>query len=187
MVNITLIPAAQIQKVRQANIDKYAKLALIADMCRANTLATVKRAGSGHLGTSFSSLDIVTFLYHAEMNTAALGVTHPDRDIFFSSKGHDVPALYAVLYSLGILPQEKFINLRRFGGTHGHPNLETVGIEANSGSLGMGISKGKGMAFAKKPSPNLSSIIIFFQMLGFIQMIIINQNWNDPLYSFFLN
>ena len=150
MVKITLIPAAQIQKVQQANIDKYAKLALIADMCRANTLATVKRAGSGHLGTSFSSLDIVTFLYHAELNTAALGVNHPDRDIFFSSKGHDVPALYAVLYSLGILPQEKFINLRRFGGTHGHPNLETVGIEANSGSLGMGISKGKGMAYAKK-------------------------------------
>ena len=150
MVKITLIPAAQIQKVQQANIDKYAKLALIADMCRANTLATVKRAGSGHLGTSFSSLDIVTFLYHAELNTAALGVNHPDRDIFFSSKGHDVPALYAVLYSLGILPQEKFINLRRFGGTHGHPNLETVGIEANSGSLGIGISKGKGMAYAKK-------------------------------------
>ncbi|MBI2363904.1 MAG: 1-deoxy-D-xylulose-5-phosphate synthase, partial [Deltaproteobacteria bacterium] len=118
-------------------------------MCRANTLATVKRAGSGHLGSSFSSLDIVTWLYCAEMNTSKLGIQHPDRDIYFSSKGHDVPGLYAVLFSLGLLPKEKFINLRRLGGTYGHPDVRTPGIEANSGSLGMGISKAKGMAQAK--------------------------------------
>jgi transketolase len=109
----------------------------------------VKRAGSGHLGSSFSSLDIVTWLYYSEMNTAALGIAHADRDIYFSSKGHDVPGLYAVLFSLGILPKEKFINLRRLGGTHGHPDVRTLGMEANTGSLGMGISKAKGMAKAK--------------------------------------
>src|SRR5215217_1909386 len=123
MVHISLIPLDEFRRIGSADVTRDLQLALIADMCRANTLATVKRAGSGHLGTSFSSLDIVTFIYHAEMNTAELGVNHPNRDIFFSSKGHDVPALYAVLYSLGILPEEKFINLRRFGGTHGHPNL----------------------------------------------------------------
>ncbi len=50
----------------------------------------------------------------------------------------------------GLLPKDKFINLRRLGGTHGHPDLNVPGIEANSGSLGMGISKAKGMAVAKK-------------------------------------
>ena len=77
-------------------------------MCSANTLATVKRAGSGHLGSSFSSLDIVTYLYHSEMNIAELGISHPDRDIYFSSKGHDVPGHYAVLHSLGLLSEERF-------------------------------------------------------------------------------
>ncbi len=117
---------------------QYERLALLADMCRANTLACVKRAGSGHLGSSFSSLDIVTWLYYSEMNTVELGIGHSDRDIYFSSKGHDVPGLYAVLFSLGILPKEKFINLRRLGGTFGHPDVRTPGIEANSGSLARG-------------------------------------------------
>lgn len=150
MVQIMLIPLAEFHRVRQAAMDRYDKLALLADMCRANALASVKRAGSGHLGSSFSSLDIVTMLYNAEMNTAELGITHPDRDVYFSSKGHDVPGLYAVLFSLGILSKEQFLSLRRLGGTCGHPDVGTPGIEANSGSLGMGISKARGMAFAKR-------------------------------------
>jgi transketolase len=149
MLEIRLIPEEEFQRVRAAAIDPFDKLALLADMCRANGLATVKRAGSGHLGSSFSSLDIVTFLYHSEMNLTELGINHPDRDIYFSSKGHDVPGHYAVLYSLGLIPKSTFINLRRLGGTHGHPDISVPGMEANSGSLGMGISKAKGMALAK--------------------------------------
>ena len=150
MIEIRLIPEKEFKRVRAANIDKYAKLHILADMCRANAIATVKRAGSGHLGSSFSSLDIVSALYFAEMNIAELGISHPDRDIYFSSKGHDVPGHYAVLYALGIISQEQFINLRHHGGTHGHPDVSIPGIEANSGSLGMGISKAKGMAWAKR-------------------------------------
>jgi len=150
MVQIMLIPVEEFQRVREAPMDKYDKLALLADMCRANALASVKRAGSGHLGSSFSAMDIVVWLYYEEMNTAKLGIKHPDRDIYFSSKGHDCPGLYAVLFSLGILPKDKFLGLRRLGGTCGHPDVSTPGIEANSGSLGMGISKAKGMAFAKR-------------------------------------
>ncbi|GMQ87910.1 MAG: transketolase [Gammaproteobacteria bacterium] len=150
MLNIRLIPANEFQRVRETPMDSHNRLQLISDMCCANTLATVKRAGSGHLGSSFSSLDIVVYLYHCEMNTVELGFAHPDRDIYFSSKGHDAPAYYAVLYSLGIIPKQQFINLRRLGGTHGHPDVGTTGIETNSGSLGMGISKAKGMVLAKK-------------------------------------
>ena len=69
-------------------------------------------------------------------------------DIFFSSKGHDAPALYAVLIGLGLLPEEKLHQLRRLGGLPGHPHVETPYIQANTGSLGMGISKAKGMALA---------------------------------------
>ena len=150
MIEIRLIPENEFQRVRAANIEKYARLALLSDMCAANALATVKRAGSGHLGSSFSSLDVVTYLYHFEMNIAELGVDHPDRDIYFSSKGHDVPGHYAVLHSIGLLSEERFQRLRRLDGTHGHPDVSIAGIEANSGSLGMGISKAKGMALAKK-------------------------------------
>jgi transketolase len=117
MLEIKLIPEKEFQRIRKTEIDRNDQLSLIADMCRANALATVKRAGSGHLGSSFSCLDIVTFLYHYK--------------------------------TLGIISEAQFINLRRIGGTHGHPDLSIPGIEANSGSLGMGISKAKGMAMAK--------------------------------------
>ena len=147
---IRLIPVEEFQRINQQPLARTDRLQLIADMCRANALATVKRAGSGHLGSSLSSLDIVTLLYFDEMNVARVGIDHPDRDIYFSSKGHDVPGHYAVLYALGLIPKERFINLRRLGGTHGHPDLSVPGMEANTGSLGMGISKAKGMAWAKR-------------------------------------
>ncbi|MGD9112177.1 MAG: transketolase, partial [Desulfobacterales bacterium] len=149
MIEIRLIPGNEFQRVRAASLPRFEKLRLLSDMCRANTLATVKRAGSGHLGSSFSSLDIVAALYFAEMNIGEKGINDPNRDIYFSSKGHDVPGHYAVLFALGIISKEQFINLRRLGGTHGHPDVSVPGIEANSGSLGMGISKAKGMAWAK--------------------------------------
>ncbi len=149
MVKINIIPAIEIQRAAGANINEMDKIRLIADMCRLNTLSTVKRAGSGHLGSSFSAMDIVCWLYYHELNVVKVGVDSPDRDVYFSSKGHDVPGLYSVLYALGILPEEKFINLRRLGGTYGHPDISLPGLEANSGSLGMGISKGKGIAFSK--------------------------------------
>ena len=125
-------------------------LSLVADMCRANALVVVKRAGSGHLGSSFSALDVVVQLLWRELNVAELGWDHPDRDVFFSSKGHDVPGLYAALHALGVIPAERLLRLRRLGGLDGHPDVGVPGIEANSGSLGMGLSKGRGMAWAKR-------------------------------------
>ena len=112
-------------------------------MCRANALVAVKRAGSGHLGSSFSALDIVVHLLWRELNVAELGWDHPDRDVFFSSKGHDVPGLYAALHALGVIPTERLLRLRRLGGLDGHPDLGIPGIEANSGSLGMGLFEGQ--------------------------------------------
>ncbi len=145
-----ILPRDAFIKVRKLPISNVLKLSLLADMNRANTIVEVKRAGSGHLGSSFSAMDIVTHLYYQEMNTLATGLENPDRDIYFSSKGHDVPGLYALLYSAGVLSAEKLMALRRLGGLDGHPDVGIPGIEANSGSLGMGISKGRGMAWAKK-------------------------------------
>src|SRR5262245_25735579 len=150
MPELSLIPRNELQRVAAADADRDARLALLGDMCRLNALVAVKRAGSGHLGSSFSAMDIVVHLLYEELNTRELGWEHPDRDVYFSSKGHDVPGLYAVLHSLGVIPAERLLRLRRLGGLDGHPDLGVPGIEANSGSLGMGISKGRGMAWAKR-------------------------------------
>ena len=149
-MRIQLIRRSEFERVWQSALEPHHKLSLIADMCRANTLAAVKRAGSGHLGSSFSAMDIVVWLYYAKLDVAQRGFDHPDRDIYFSSKGHDVPGQYSVLYSLGMLEESRFLRLRRLGGLDGHPDVGIPGIEANSGSLGMGTSKAKGMVWAKR-------------------------------------
>src|SRR5262245_7220257 len=113
MIDIPLVPVEEFRRVRQAALEPHKRLALIADMCRANALSAVKRAGSGHLGSSFSAMDMVVWLYQEKMNTLQTGFDSPDRDIYFSSKGHDVPGLYAVLFSLGVISEERFLQLRR--------------------------------------------------------------------------
>ena len=147
---LELIPPDEFGRVAARGNDPDAQLALLADMCRFNALTAVKRAGSGHLGSTFSSLDIVAHLLWEELNVVELGFDSPDRDVFFSSKGHDVPGLYAALNALGVIPAERLLRLRRLGGLDGHPDVGVPGIEANSGSLGMGISKARGIAWAKR-------------------------------------
>jgi transketolase len=163
---LRLIPRREFER---ANSD----LSLLADMCRANALVAVKRAGSGHLGSSFSALDIVAHLLWRELNVAELGWDSPDRDIFFSSKGHDVPGLYAALHALGVIPTERLLGLRRLGGLDGHPDIGVPGIEANSGSLGMGLSKGRGLAWAKRQLGR-KGIVVVMTGDGELQE---GQNW----------
>lgn len=150
MAELKLIPRSEFERVRMADAPRDDRLTLLGDMARANALTAVKRAGSGHLGSSFSAMDVVVHLFEEELSTAQLGWDHPDRDVYFSSKGHDVPGLYAVLHSFGVIPTERLLRLRRLGGLDGHPDVGVPGIEANSGSLGMGISKGRGIAWAKR-------------------------------------
>lgn len=119
-----------------------ARTRLFAQLARFNTLYMIARAGSGHVGSSFSSLDILSWLYLNELEFP--------RDRYFSSKGHDSPALYAVHTALGVLPFEQIHALRRLDGLPGHPVVETPGCPVNAGPLGMGISKAKGFVFADR-------------------------------------
>ena len=119
----------------------FSQVEIYANMARLNALYMIANAGSGHIGSSFSSMDIVTYLYLKDMK---------DQDVYFSSKGHDAPGLYAVLTALGVLPFDNIHLLRRLKGLPGHPDVNVPGMISNTGSLGMGISKAKGMAFANK-------------------------------------
>jgi transketolase len=141
MIDLQYVPQEEFARVRALDVAPAAKAAAFADMCRINTLYMITRAGSGHIGTSFSCLDLVSWLYLYELKP---------EDVFFSSKGHDAPAIYAVLTALGRLPFEKIHELRRLNGLPGHPDVSTPCIEANTGSLGMGISKAKGMLLANR-------------------------------------
>lgn len=160
MLTISFIAYSEFQRVQKAELSKNKKLDLLAEMSRYNTLSAVKKAGSGHLGSSLSALDLFIFLYYSELNIKEVGAKSVARDIFFSSKGHDCPGQYAVLAGFGLIPFEKLLKLRRLGGLDGHPDVKIPGMEANTGSLGMGISKARGMAFAKTFKNNQGRVFV---------------------------
>lgn len=135
------LPYAEFQRVRALHAPREQRAAIFADMCRLNALYMIARAGSGHIGSSFSSLDIVSWLLLEEL---------AEGDVYFSSKGHDAPGYYSALMGLGKLDFQLIHKLRRIDGLPGHPDIGTPGIVTNTGSLGMGISKAKGLVFANR-------------------------------------
>jgi transketolase len=160
-MDVSFIPYEEFEHIRSLKrINTFRQLEIISSMCRLNALSAIKRAGSGHIGSSFSSMDIFVYLYFHELNTLTAGPDNPDRDVFFSSKGHDAPGLYSVMMATGILRFEDLLTLRRLNGLEGHPVITTPGIEANTGSLGMGISKAKGIAFAKRLRNNGGRVFV---------------------------
>jgi len=147
-LELRYVPALEFARVVNVKADPVSKAAAFAALARINTLYMIAGAWSGHIGTSFSSLEIMSWVFLNELRDLDKGADACD--IFFSSKGHDAPALYSVLIGLGLLPADTLHQLRRIGGLPGHPHVETPYIQANTGSLGMGISKAKGMALANR-------------------------------------
>jgi transketolase len=80
------------------------------------------------------------------------------RDRFLMSKGHAAIIQYAAMAELGYFPTSQLPTLKKLGSMlQGHPDIhKTPGIEANTGSLGQGLSISCGMALAlrldKKPN-----------------------------------
>lgn len=106
----------------------------------------------GHLGGSCSSADIVAALYFYKMKINPSNPHAEDRDRFLFSKGHAVLAQYAALAELGYFPKDELYKVKSCGAMlQGHPDMtKTPGLEANTGSLGMGLSLGLGMALGLK-------------------------------------
>jgi transketolase len=147
-LELRFVPVSEFQRLLTATAPRASVARAFAALARVNTLGMIAGAWSGHIGTSFSSLEIMSWLFLNEIRDLDKG--DEACDIFFSSKGHDAPALYSVLIGLGLLPPDSLYQLRRLHGLPGHPHVETPFVQANTGSLGMGISKAKGMALANR-------------------------------------
>src|SRR5258708_37388973 len=108
---LSYVTLETIRRVRRDVADPMARAQLVADICRINTLYMIMNAGSGHIGSSFSSTDLITWLWTEVLddpNSGAAGA-----DTYFSSKGHDAPALYALLIALEKLDADLIHRLRR--------------------------------------------------------------------------
>ncbi len=129
--------------------EKYQK---IAKKVRKDILDMIYRTNGPHIGCSFSMVDILTVLYFKILNIYPKNPGNPERDRFILSKGHAVPALYAVLSKRGFIDKKILDEFAKDGSMlEQHPTRNIkFGIEATSGSVGHGLSIGAGMALAGK-------------------------------------
>ena len=138
------------------------QLELQAAKCRKAILRMVRANGAGHLGPSYSCIDIVTALYFYAMKIDPKNPKMPDRDRFLLSAGHKCMAQYSALAEHGYF-DEKILDT--FGMIHskipGHPDMYKLpGVEANTGSLGHGLNIACGMALAAKNDNNGSRVFV---------------------------
>ena len=130
----------------------HQELALTAARARLLGLEMVYRVASGHLGGSYSALDLLTVLYQNVMRVDPQDPQAPGRDRFVLSKGHCTPALYPTLALRGYFPVDELGQFRSIRGhLSGHAEMRHVrGVDMSTGSLGQGVSAAVGMALAGK-------------------------------------
>src|SRR5262245_49021532 len=156
--SLSFVSREVFRAVRSGVQDPIARAELLADLCRINTLFMIMQAGSGHIGSSFSSTDIITWLWTEALHDP--NGDGEDADVYFSSKGHDVPALYSLRIAIGKLGFDLLPKLRQLNGLPGHPDVSTPFIATNTGSLGMGIAKAYGMARAHRFTGGSGRIVV---------------------------
>jgi transketolase len=115
---------------------------------RVEIIRAVYTAKAGHLGGPLSAADVLAALYFHVMQIRPDEPAWPGRDRFILSKGHCSIGLYATMALRGYFPVAELATFDAAGTRlQGHPDMTKLpGIDISSGSLGMGISAGVGMA-----------------------------------------
>jgi transketolase len=131
---------------------KVMELEKAAKKLRYDIVMMIGSGKPGHLGGSCSIADVVAVLYFHKMRHKPDSPKWSERDRLLLSKGHAALVQYAALAECGYFPKKELGTLKELGTIlQGHPEmLRMPGIEANTGSLGQGLSVACGMAMAGK-------------------------------------
>ncbi len=142
--------------------ETIAELRKTANVLRHNVLQMIGTGMTGHLGGSNSAAEIVACLYFYKMKIDRDNPGDKNRDRFLLSKGHAALIQYAALGELGFFPKSEFRSLKSLDAMlQGHPDMtKTPGVEANTGSLGQGLSIACGMALGLRLDKSASRVYV---------------------------
>lgn len=119
---------------------RFHPLSKISHQLRLDLLDMIYKSGSGHIGGSLSSLDILISLYHSN-------IFDFKKDHFILSAGHLACGLYTVLASKKYFSKDLLSTYSDFSSIfQGHISKDVPGVEYSSGSLGQGLSFAAGLA-----------------------------------------
>lgn len=117
--------------------------------------------GGCFIGASLSCADLIVYLYDSYLNITKDTLKDPNRDYFFLSKGHDVPALYGTFAEIGWIEKDRLKNhLKPNDFIYWHPNRNIPGIEFHSGSLGHLLSVAIGVAIDCKLRKQTNKVVV---------------------------
>lgn len=130
------------------DIKKYCQKA------RQDIVSMAETAGSKgmHFGGALSLIEIIAVLYLEVMKVNKEYFASDNRDRVIISKGHGVPAVYAVLHIAGIIDDSELKQFKQKDSIlTAHPSINmSIGMEMSTGSLGQGLSQGVGIGIALK-------------------------------------
>jgi transketolase len=129
-------------------------LAELAARCRRSVVRVGHDAGGqgAHFGPALSLIEVMTALYGIAVRHTPEDRLDVGRDRVVLSKGHGSLALYTALHEFGYIDAELLSSAETDGSPlPGQPirNRE-LGVEFSSGSLGMGLSFGVGLALSAR-------------------------------------
>lgn len=127
---------------------EYHELESLAAKIRLDTLCSIKKMGQGHLGGSFSIVELLAVLYGKQLRINPQDPQWADRDRLVLSKGHAGAALYSALANTGYFDRSWLWTINERGTRlPSHPDRwKTPGVDATTGSLGQGTSMAAGIA-----------------------------------------
>jgi len=115
---------------------------------RRRILDISQQVGALHIAPAFSCIEMTDVLYNSLMRQEVNGNY---RDVFLMSKGHGCMVQYVILEEQGVLSRQDLDAYCKPNGRLGaHPDYETPGIAASTGSLGHGLGMATGQAYAEK-------------------------------------
>jgi len=130
----------------------------VAERARKNVIRMLFYDQSIHVGSSLSSIEILTTLI---FKYQAADHSPQDRNWLILSKGHAAPALYAVLSEKGIIREDELWKIQSLEGIlQGHPEIFIPSVDMSTGSLGQGLSFGLGVAKGMKMSGRKGKVFV---------------------------
>jgi len=125
----------------------------LAYLIRSYAVYSMTCAALGHPGGSFSEAELLAVMYNYVLRYDSKEPKWPVRDVFYLSKCHACPGLYAALALVGYFPVG---DLTRYGAwdshLESHPDSTTTpGIEISGGSLGQipGVAVGRALGIRR--------------------------------------
>jgi transketolase len=123
----------------------------LAQQLRVDAVRATAAAGSGHPSSGMSAADLMAVLLAGHLRYDFDHLEDPANDHLIFSKGHASPLLYAMYRAAGAISDEELLRYRRIDSRlEGHPTPRLPWVDVATGSLGLGLPVGVGLALAGK-------------------------------------